>query len=520
MGGPSLKAVRQSLKTALVYYRLVRHERPLYYDQVEWALACERAVHAARRRDMDVPRALLLVAARQTGKNEVDAEFAVRMLLYFGALGARVRAIKSAPTWKPQIALSEDRLKRALDDNPLSRGKWDTEKGYIYVLNTAKMVFMSAQERASRHGETADLYQTIDECQHTSKTVYSQDFAPMRSSTGAPVFFMGTRWTEDCLLEDQMQFLLDLEKRDKRKRVWVVPWWVRAEQNPAYGKFVESEIERLGENHPIIQGQYCCNVVKFGDRLLTDADIDKMIGDHQRGQRVNQNAMLVGGVDYCGVDETATVDDVMDLDRMQKRDSTVGWVAELSWDSTEPEEGKPPVHIPRLTVIDLLFLPGLRPEESLSRVFNFFFEKHRCIKVVADAQGVGDYPSAQLEQRRHGMVERLKSSAADVSRLGYRLLAAINTGRFKLYRDDNSPEYAEIIFQFRQLRKRKRDNGLMWWGHPEQTVAGKKVHDDGPRAAAYTVEAGFAHLAGMSAPYVERKYEPWDEAAGYGDSFL
>ena len=199
----------------------------------------------------------------------------------------------------------------------------------------------------------------------------------------------------------------------------------------------------------------------------------------------------------------------------------------VSWDKAEALEALPDADrdavvetIGRVNAAIIGALQGLRPEESLSRVFNFFFEKHRCIKVVADAQGVGDYPSAQLEQRRHGMVERLKSSAADVSRLGYRLLAAINTGRFKLYRDDNSPEYAEIIFQFRQLRKRKRDNGLMWWGHPEQTVAGKKVHDDGPRAAAYTVEAGFAHLAGMSAPYVERKYEPWDEAAGYGDSFL
>ncbi|MEW6283843.1 MAG: hypothetical protein AB1758_34845, partial [Candidatus Eremiobacterota bacterium] len=470
------------------------------------------------------PREALLVGARQTGKNQADGAWTVRGLSKYGS-GEGGQAVKSAPTYKPQISISKRRLKRFLSEIPLMADEWTSEEGYIFRFRAAAIAFLSAHESANRVGETADLWLTVDESQDTSQEVFDKDFSPMRGFRGVPTFFQGTEWTEDCLLAVTRRRLEVLQEQDGIQRVWRVPWELRARDNPRYDEFVRNERGRLGPQHPIFLSQYCLVPLAGVGRFLEPGWLDLIFGDaHPRATQPVPGRIYVGGVDYCGADEQPD-EAAFDLERAELRDSTVALVGELVWRkerSSEEHRGSWRL-VPVVRVVASLILPGQHPEAVTEKVDEFLFQRFRCLKVVADARGVGDGPSMMLHRRRPAQVTRLQSTAQDVSRMGYRLLGAIGTGRFGWWQHDHSPDWAEAQLQFRHLEKRvlPGPGKLMRWGHPEKQVdvdgKPRNIHDDIPKAAGYLVEAAYEHLATIQPPAMDLdEYVPWDESAGMG----
>ena len=55
-----------------------------------------------------------------------------------------------------------------------------------------------------------------------------------------------------------------------------------AAHNPAYGKYVEAERQRLGEDHPLFGTQYALLPIAGGGRLLNRAQVSSMLGIHPR----------------------------------------------------------------------------------------------------------------------------------------------------------------------------------------------------------------------------------------------
>ena len=80
-------------------------------------------------------------------------------------------------------------------------------------------------------------------------------------------------------------------------------------------------------------------------------------------------------------------------------------------------------------------------------------------------------------------------SAPSKSKLAYDFLGAVNAGRFKLYRNDGSPECAECWHQLEQARYAVGANRTMDFYVPPE-----KGHDDFLISAALTV-----HAAGIAA---------------------
>ncbi|MCD6230359.1 MAG: hypothetical protein J7J88_00520, partial [Dehalococcoidia bacterium] len=83
--------------------------------------------------------------ARQGGKNELSAHLEVLLLTLYMASGKSL--VKCSPTFKPQTIISMQRLKSRLDDFGYG-GIYHSEMGYIVVLGTSRIIFLSAEENS------------------------------------------------------------------------------------------------------------------------------------------------------------------------------------------------------------------------------------------------------------------------------------------------------------------------------------------------------------------------------------
>lgn len=490
-------------------------------------LFCEAAVDAARE-GREFPREGLYVASRQAGKNEADARFCVRMLCKLARIGGQ--AIKSAPTYKPQISVSKRRLKAELDAIVPLRGEWSMEEGYRLRLLQACIAFLSAGPTANRVGETANNWLTIDECQDTNTEVFNKDFSPMRASTGAPVFYQGTAWTADCLLEATRQRLLQVQEDDPNRiqRVWEVPWDVRARYNEAYHDFCMAELERLGPRSLIWLSQYCLQSIAGSSRFLDPGQLEQLHGEHPRGYRLRGGERYyVAGVDFSGKleaagDEQMTIEQRMKL--AEQRDSTCAVVGELTWRPQLQKDGTTRL-TPQVRVVDCFFRQG-HPDDTVVELMRFLFETWKVSWVVLDGVGVGDNPSATLERKRPGNVRVLKSTLTDITRMGYRMHAAIHSDRLKLWKPDSTTpdtpgydeEWGEMMLQFQHLQKQVLPSKQMRFFAPTRQVGGKTLHDDGPKAMGYLVEAAYDHLTAIHPPPTRSTatgFTHWDIDQGY-----
>ena len=109
-----------------------------------------------------------------------------------------------------------------------------------------------------------------------------------------------------------------------------------------------------------------------------------------------------------------------------------------------------------------------------------------CKRVVVDATGVGAGVASFLsEALGRSVVTSFLFTAASKSKLGFGLLAAINSGRVKMYAQDGSQECSEFWFQLERARSFFR---------PSQTmnfyVDPAEGHDDFLMSLALLVEAG------------------------------
>lgn len=508
------------------YYAHAHPGRALRPYQLEIAYAREIAVLESQDNLQAVVDQLELIA-RQGGKNECDCQNSIRMLMKVGRR-RRLRnlpfglAIKTAPSYKPGIEMSRRRFELALNDIPKRLAKLEKRGSYIYQLNgdPAGIGFLSAGKEANKRGETANLWLSVDECQDTDAEVYDAELAPMRATTAAPAFFSGTMKGEQCLSNVLLQRLTAEQEKDGRRRVFVYDWQAVAAHNEAYGRFVERERDRLGIGNPIFLAEYCLTPIRAAGMFFADGDVEKLMGGKHERETVRgadaPETVLVGGVDFCGADETEG-DEAWDPDRQRKRDSTVAAIGLLRW--KKDADGLHPI----VQVVDLLWLSGMPPVAQVDKLEQFLFHKYRCAKVVVDGRGVGDAPAAMLERRRGGQVDVLQSGVADVTRMGWNLLSMVQSGRLTMWRCDESREWSEMRIQCQELRRTVRANQTLRWEAPTRMplVNGVRtpVHDDGPKALGYLTEAAHRHLTAGKPVERLREFLPWAEAqaTAYGE---
>ena len=384
--------------------------------------------------------------ARQGGKNELSAHLEVLLLTMFMAAGGN--SIKCSPTFKPQTIISMNRLKERLDDFGFS-SIWFTEAGYMLRLGNARQIFLSADGSSSVVGHTADILLEIDESQDVSRDKYTKEFRPMASASNATTVHYGTTWDDATLLEEVKQANLELEKKDGIKRHFRYDWQEVARYNPSYKAFVESERERLGEDHPLFRAQYALLPIRGGGGFLTSQQIAQLRGSHSRLRQPDECKTYVAGVDFAGESEQLE-DEIL---TRSGRDATVVTIAEVVHDGIDVMAKEP-----RINVVEHYSWVGRKHSELYPQMVDILKNVWKCGRIIADATGIGEPVTSFLRKSLGNKVNPFKFTQKTKSEAGFDLLAAINSGRLKLYKQDGSKDCRELMLELEKAKSVYRPN--------------------------------------------------------------
>jgi len=408
--------------------------------------------------------------ARQGGKNELSAQLELLLLTLY--MLEPKNLVKCSPTFKPQTVISMMRLKDRLNDAGFS-GIWVAELGYIIRLGNARAIFLSADESANVVGNTAHILLEIDESQDVSKEKYTKEFKPMGAATNVTTVHYGTTWDDSTLLEEVKQTNLGLENKDGIRRHFRYDWEEVAKYNADYRAYVEAERERLGESHPLFLTQYRLLPIHGGGGFLSRQQLAQLQGEHERKHQAEPAKVYVGGIDLGGEAEEGGY-------LKPRQDSTVVTIGELDFSTIDAIQKQP-----RICVVEHYCWKGRRHAELYPQLVDILKNVWHCRKVVVDATGIGQPVSSFLRQALGSRVSPFTFTQQSKSTLGFNLLAAINSGRLKVYKSDGSSEYQEFWFEMERAKSQYR---------PSQTmnfyVDPSEGHDDFLMSLALLVEAG------------------------------
>jgi len=412
--------------------------------------------------------------ARQGGKNELSAQLELLLLTLYMAQPQNL--VKCSPTFKPQTVVSMTRLKDRLNDAGFD-GIWNTELGYVIRLGNARAIFLSADESANVVGNTAHILLEVDESQDVSKEKYNKEFKPMGATTNVTTIHYGTTWDDSTLLEEIKQTNLELERKDGIRRHFHYDWQEVARYNPDYLAYVEAEKNRLGENHPLFITQYRLQPIRGGGGFLSLQQRAQLSGEHSRKHQPDSNQIYVAGIDLAG--EAENTEDAQLRALKPRRDSTVVTIGELDFSICNDV-----IRQPRLKIVEQYWWTGRRHTELYPRLVDILKNVWHCRKAVVDATGIGEPVCSFLRDSLGSRVSPFTFTQKSKSELGFNLLAAINSGRLKMYRGDGSAEYQEFWFEMEKARSQYRPNQTVnFYVDPSQG------HDDFLMSLALTAEA-------------------------------
>jgi hypothetical protein len=413
--------------------------------------------------------------ARQGGKNELSAQLELLLLTLF-MVSTPQNLIKCAPTFKPQTIISMMRLKDRLNDAGFA-GIWASELGYIIRLGSAKAIFLSADESANVVGNTAHVLLEIDESQDVSKEKYTKEFKPMGATTNVTTVHYGTTWDDSTLLEEVKQTNLEMERKDGIKRHFRYDWQEVAKYNADYLDYVQAERERLGENHPLFLTQYCLLPIHGGGGFLSPQQRAQLQGKHLRKHQPEPGRTYIAGIDLAGEAEGEEGAILRALKPL--KDSTVVTIGELDFSATDEVQKQP-----RINIVEHYWWTGKKHTELYGQLVDILGSVWHCRRIVIDATGVGQPVSSFLKKALGSRVTPFTFTTASKSKLGFNLLAAINSGRLKMYTGDGSSEYREFWPQMEKARNQYRPNQTInFYVDPSQG------HDDFLMSLALLVEA-------------------------------
>ncbi len=473
---------------------------PLYRYQLDVA---EHIRSVAQDRDASVT---VVEMPRQSGKNEVSAHIESHLLASFSRAGGAM--VKAAPTWTPQIVNSKMRLESRMMTlaERLPWVTWRGKEGYIIICGKAMIQFLSAKPNSSIVGATASILMEIDEAQDVSLDKWNKELSPMRASTGAPVVFWGTSWTDTTLLEQQKQAIADGSARGRYFRV--TPEMVTAE-NPSYADFLDGEVRRLGRQHPLIKTQYFLETLASQGNMLNEQQLRMIVGEHPRRDRRTNEQWIVAGLDFAGADETLGLPG---LESFSGHDSVALTIAEVEEVSIATG----------LTALKVRFLDRYEwnnvPPTSLHTALYEILEARWSVDSVhCDATGIGETSTAflanALSRRAEGVVKAIKFDGAwsTHSRIAFNYLMEVNGGLLADYK-------AEDFDPLEVARQKDPPTGSVaqhaWWqrGHAKMSArAGQKVkvyvedkegHDDLLVSDMLCVDAAIRLLGGEDAMMV------------------
>ncbi len=437
-------------------------------------------------------RTFVVMFPRQSGKNELQAQIEAYLLLLFSREGGEI--IKVSPTWKPQSYNAMRRLERTPRRNPLTRGLWKKESGHIYRIGNAAISFLSAATGSNIVGATASLLLEVDEAQDVLIHKFDHEIAPMAASRNATRVFWGTAWTDDTLLARELQ-LAEACSTKSAPRVFKINAGDVIAEVPAYGQFLNEQIQRFGRDHPLIRTQYFSESLSGQTNLFNETRLQRMQGCHACATEPLPFERYILLIDVAGSDETAPQCGPM---AAGIRDATA--ITVCSVHSGEADDlcfgqlEKQPINTKTDGVIWRCIhrqlwhnLPLTRQFEKLSALIRFWNPEY----AVIDATGIGAGIASFLT-RTFGdtMIRPFSFTSSSKSDLGWRFIAMIDANRWQepVFNDGITDEEQISLQQlfFRQLRGCQSEmlpgpEKKLRWGVKNGTrdpLNGEPLHDD------------------------------------------
>jgi hypothetical protein len=354
------------------------------------------------------------------------------------------------------------------------------EEGHIIRVGRARQVFLSAEPQSNVVGHTAQLLLEVDEAQDVDKEKFDKEFRPMAATANATTVYYGTPWDDSTLLEQARETNQALERKDGIRRHYQYDWQAVAECNPAYGRYVEGERQRLGESHPLFLTQYCLKPIAGGGRLFSPSQRAQLQGEHSRQSQPTAGETYAAGLDIGGESLSVMPHPLGCGSGNSHHDATVLTIGRLVFPPSDAL-----VQEPRLEVVEHYCFQGERHDLLYGRLIDLLGHVWQVRRVAVDATGLGETVARFLATAlRPQVVLPLRFSSESKSRLGYQLLAAVNGGRLKAYAQDGSLEYRSFWREMERARAAYRPNRTMsFFVEPSQG------HDDYLMSLALLVEA-------------------------------
>ncbi|OGO48969.1 MAG: hypothetical protein A2W34_03965 [Chloroflexi bacterium RBG_16_64_32] len=410
-----------------------------------------------------------VMMSRQAGKNELSAWLEKVLLTLHIASGGT--GVKCAPTFRPQLLTSIERLRKHLTDAGYGK-RIHAAEGFKLGVGKALWTFLSASPDTNVVGATASILLEADEAQDIAPDKFNKDFRPMAATTNATTVLYGTPWSDDTLLQTTIASNLERQRDDGYRRHFEYDWRAVAAHNPAYARYVEAERQRLGPTHPLFTTQYELSTLPGKGRLLSPAQLANIAGLHQREHHPIAGLLYVAGLDVAGEDSAEL--------KVRDRDHNVLTIARVTL--PEPQEKHLP---PKVEVVAIYDWQGTGHDALYAQVSGILKDHWRVRHVAVDATAAGE-AAAILLARTLGpsRVTPYRFTQQSKSHLGYALQASANTARLKLWASDGTPDHQEATRQLRLCRAEYRPNRTVAW-HVDPADA----HDDYVVSIALAVQA-------------------------------
>jgi hypothetical protein len=165
----------------------------------------------------------------------------------------------------------------------------------------------------------------------------------------------------------------------------------------------------------------------------------------------------------------------------KRQDSTVVTIGELDYIHAPVVTGQ---YYPKVKVVEQYQWTGKPHDELYQALVDLLKNVWGCKRIVVDATGIGEPVASFLRQALGLKVIPFKFTQRSKSELGFNLLAAVNSGRLKMYAADSSLEYQEFWLEIERAKTHYRPNQtLNFFVNPEEG------HDDFLMSLALMLEA-------------------------------
>ncbi|MEL7644990.1 MAG: hypothetical protein AAGU04_01810 [Anaerolineaceae bacterium] len=463
---------------------------------------------------------IVVMFPRQSGKNMLQAQLEVYLLTRFARCGAEM--VKFSPTYQPQSLNAMRRLETALQANWLTRDSWKKSAGNHYRFGNAHLTFLSAAPESNVVGATASTLLQLDEAQDIGIEKYDKQIAPMAASTNATRVFWGTAWTTHTLLARELRLARQAEARDGIRRVFCLGAEAVRAEVPAYGRFVDEQVARLGRTHPMVRSQYFGEEIDGEIGLFPPARTGLMQGSQRAQEAPEPGKVYALLVDPAGEDEQLRANPAGEGDLALAnpgRDSTAITLVQVDSRARAGDLTGKPVY--RVACRELW--TGEKHSTQYARLLALV-ERWQPRKVVVDASGVGAGVASFLADRLGGRVIQLNFNRQLKSRLGWGFLAVVDTGRFQDYlpTEPHSQQGRLHALFYRQLQAVAYEVSLgpernIRWGVPETArdpLDGSKLHDDLVLSAAMTAVLDEQNWREAGIPLLIQAADPLREMDG------